>query len=351
MRSTIRLSSFFIISYLILTFVISSLGAGENEYVELGTIDWHRDYGTALAESKKTGKPVLILFQEVPGCSTCKNYGLQVLSHPLLAEAAEELFVPLAIFNNRQGDDAEVLRLFREPSWNNPVVRIVDSSNRELTRRLAGDYSPGGFSGAMIQALRYVGKPVPDFLNLVHEELSSIARLEKALFAMYCFWQGEIELGGIKGVVATRSGFMDGREVVEVEYDASRLTYSRLLSEAAARKCTNKVYPLDSKQRAEAVKRLGKDRIADLSGFRPDKSIKYYLSHTIYRFLPLTDYQQVLVNRAVYRDEDPSRYLSKRQRLMLKVIADYPDRTWRCLVDTASFRADWGELIEKTGIL
>lgn len=35
--------------------------------VELGQVRWQRDFEAALAESKKTEKPVLILFQEVPG--------------------------------------------------------------------------------------------------------------------------------------------------------------------------------------------------------------------------------------------------------------------------------------------
>ena len=35
--------------------------------VELGRVKWLRDIGEGLAEAKKSGKPVLVLFQEVPG--------------------------------------------------------------------------------------------------------------------------------------------------------------------------------------------------------------------------------------------------------------------------------------------
>jgi len=35
--------------------------------VEVGEVDWGRDYEAALAKAKESGKPVLILFQEVPG--------------------------------------------------------------------------------------------------------------------------------------------------------------------------------------------------------------------------------------------------------------------------------------------
>ena len=52
---------------------LASLGAAaaDNEYEELGTIHWLRSYDRALELAARTGKPVLILFQEVPGCATC----------------------------------------------------------------------------------------------------------------------------------------------------------------------------------------------------------------------------------------------------------------------------------------
>ena len=37
-----------------------------SQAIELGKVDWLRDFDKAIAQSKKTGKPVFILFQEVP---------------------------------------------------------------------------------------------------------------------------------------------------------------------------------------------------------------------------------------------------------------------------------------------
>ena len=34
---------------------------------EVGTVSWRRDYNAALADSKKSGKPIFLFFQEVPG--------------------------------------------------------------------------------------------------------------------------------------------------------------------------------------------------------------------------------------------------------------------------------------------
>ena len=92
---------------------------------ELGTVDWLRSYDDALKQSKQEDKPVLILFQEVPGCATCRNYGDNVLSHPLLVDVIEHYFVPLAIFNNKGGEDRKILSKYNEPTWNNPVDGLI----------------------------------------------------------------------------------------------------------------------------------------------------------------------------------------------------------------------------------
>lgn len=35
--------------------------------VELGRVDWIRNYDEGVAQAEETGKPMLLLFQEVPG--------------------------------------------------------------------------------------------------------------------------------------------------------------------------------------------------------------------------------------------------------------------------------------------
>ena len=79
-----------------------------NQPEELGAVNWQRNFEQSFAEAERIGKPVFILFQEVPGCSTCRNYGNNVLSHPLIVEAIETLFVPIVVYNNKGGKDAEM---------------------------------------------------------------------------------------------------------------------------------------------------------------------------------------------------------------------------------------------------
>jgi hypothetical protein len=45
----------------------SSISAPNAMPVELGKVPWLRNYDEALAQARKTKKPILVLFQEVPG--------------------------------------------------------------------------------------------------------------------------------------------------------------------------------------------------------------------------------------------------------------------------------------------
>ena len=76
-----------------------------------------------------------------------------MLSNAVIVETIEKYFIPLAIFNNKQGKDIEVLKQYGEPSWNNPVVRIVNSNGENLIRRIAGDYSKARVAQEMIRVL------------------------------------------------------------------------------------------------------------------------------------------------------------------------------------------------------
>ena len=56
---------------------------------ELGQVSWLRDWDTAAARSRVDGRPLLVLFQEIPGCATCVGFGEGALSNPRLVEASK----------------------------------------------------------------------------------------------------------------------------------------------------------------------------------------------------------------------------------------------------------------------
>lgn len=52
---------------LLLLLITAGCQAEPKQPIELGTVKWKRDLPETLADAKKSGKPVLLLFQEVPG--------------------------------------------------------------------------------------------------------------------------------------------------------------------------------------------------------------------------------------------------------------------------------------------
>jgi Thioredoxin-like len=300
---------------------------------ELGTIQWHRGFDAAAAASKQSGKPLLVLFQEVPGCSTCKSYGDRVLSHPLIRDAVESLFVPVAIYNNIAGDDKRVLKKFNEPEWNNPVVRIMQHDRTELASRVAGDYSPAGLVSAMVQSLQKSKHPIPAYLQLLNDELSARQRgLERATLAMHCFWEGEGKLGSLDGVIETMPGFVQGKEVVEVWFDAKHVSYAKLVAEAGKMQCAGTIFSRSDKQDRHAKSLGGVTTVRTDDEMRPDKEPKYYLSETPFRFIPMTELQAARVNSSISRGQDPRRLLSPRQLRLLDRVEARPKAIWQNLI-------------------
>lgn len=301
--------------------------------VELGRVHWQRDFDAGLAQAAREGKAVFLLFQEVPGCSTCQRYGQEVLSHPLIVEAIETLFVPVAIFNNKKGKDAEVLAFYHEPSWNNPVVRIVGADKADLAPRVSGNYSPLGVVRAMIFALQRADREVPAYLDLLREEFDAQARgAATATLAMYCFWTGEKELGRLDGVVATEPGYMHGREVVRVQYDPATITLAELVRAGQQTRCADRVFVDEADQQAQAAKVVGAAQVETTGAYRPDRDNKYFLSQTAYRSVPMTALQAARANALIGQGKSPDTVLSPRQQALARTVAAHPERTWRNVV-------------------
>jgi len=269
--------------------------AADRVQPELGVVRWGRDLDAALERSRASGRPVLALFDEVPGCATCVGFGQQVLSHPLLAEAIETEFVPLFVANNRPGRDAELLARFGEPAWNNPVVRFLDARGRDVLERRDGLYSPHEIAVRLVTALRAAGRHVPLYLALSEEETQQAHR-KSATFAMGCFWEGEERLGAVPGVLAVSAVHLDPGEGVRVEYDESRLSLAELQRVAAGQRCS-----LHGPGRGGEREAVGSDHL-------------HALARSRLRALSLTPMQAMRVNSALALGGDALAVLSPSQR-------------------------------------
>ena len=134
--------------------------------IEVGDVRWGRDFDAALKSSGASGKPVLVLFQEVPGCSGVREFGQEVLTNPLLVQAIEEEFIPILVYNNRSsGMDRELLELYREPSWNYQVIRFLDADGKDVIPRKDRVWTTSGVAARMVEALAAVNRTVPDYLK------------------------------------------------------------------------------------------------------------------------------------------------------------------------------------------
>ena len=197
-----------------------SVNKTQNEYAELGRINWFRDYQSAMQESVRTNKPVLLLFQEVPGCKTCINFGQNVLRHPLMAELIEDKFVPLVIFNNHPGDDNHILRKFKEPAWNNPVIYFLDKSRNSIIPKLENNYYPLSMYYKLKELLLKTGNTVPAYFQLLEGDIKiDYGYAHKLYYETPCFWSGETTMAQHPAVISTEAGWVGYKEVVEIYFD------------------------------------------------------------------------------------------------------------------------------------
>ncbi len=301
-RSTVFGSVIVLLSVFYIRVPLVSQNNIAEKSIELGEVKWHRSLENALKQSEKSGKPALVLFQEVPGCSTCTTFGSKVLSHPFVVELIETEFHPVVIYNNKGGYDRKILNRYEEPSWNNPVVRILNHKGEDIIQRHAGDYSVIGLSLAIKSALMQIGKNTPLYFDLFLEELSlNDKNRSENYYSMYCFWTGEGILGGIDGVVCTEAAFARGKEVVKVTYDGNRIT---------------------SKEISDTVKDHDFQLMKNPKNYRRDKDPQYYLKKSDFAYLPLTLSQRTKINAAIYDKDNPIQYLSPQQKELLKSIME-----------------------------
>lgn len=273
----------------------------KNQPKELGKVSWFRNYNKAIAESNRTGKPIFLLFQEVPGCSNCINFGHDLLSYPLFVEAIENEFVPLAIYNNAEGEDKQILNKFNERAWNNPVVRFIDKNGVDLIPKLDFSLNPFLLHEKMKKVMLLNNKEVPLYFDLLADELKILYGISKVTYyETPCFWSGETSMIQHPMVLATEAGWIGHKEVVKIHYDPKRGSLETLNQYAIK----EGFYLLDT-----------------FTSYRKDVSPQYYLKGSIFGLLPLSYTQRSVLNYVIpyKKDRSAEAYLSPLQlELLLK---------------------------------
>lgn len=297
--------------------------AGEEKKtpIEIGNVSWGRDHDEAFKQSAISGKPVAILFQEVPGCAGCKEFGADVLTHPLMVEALEDEFIPLLIINNQPGNDRELLKKYREKQWNFQVLRFFDKDGRELIERRERIWDIHSVAGRLCSALRAGEREAPAYLANLSSEYNAKA-LKTAEFVMACFWVGERKLGSIDGVIKTEVGFMGRHEVVRVWYNPNQVGLREIVVAGKGIECASSI--LVDEADANSIKDLQTTSFqvrpkGDLT-YRAAKPSdqKKQLNQSAYMKAGLTQMQLTKVNAYARHDRGKAhKYLSPRQLGML----------------------------------
>lgn len=305
---------FFLNSLLAMT--VTACQAADMAPEEVGAVRWGRDMNEALRLSAGSGRPIFALFQEVPGCAGCKQFGREVLSHPGLVAAVHEHFIPVLIHNNAGGKDAAALQRFGEPAWNYQVVRFLDEKGSDLIPRRDRVWETGPLAQRMAEALKAAGKPVPESVQDLVAGRAAAPKL--AAFAMDCFWTGEMMLGQIDGVLTTEAGFIQGKEVTLVRYDPGLISLPRLVADAARAECAHAIFLPEADLAALEPGRLKAGKLAGYTA-APASDQKKQLQGTAAARLNLTPEQATKVNAWVRVDAAKAmNYLTPEQRAALR---------------------------------
>lgn len=227
--------------------------------------------------------------------------------------------MPVLVHNNKAGRDAELLERYREPSWNNPVVRFFAAGKdgapgRELLPRRDAVWEGRAVAERVVAALRAAGRPVPRWLDLAVEELAP-GPFERAVLAMPCFWRGEAVLGSIAGVRSVRAGHLEGAEVVDLTYDPARLSLHELLTLASTEGCATRVWVPPASLAAARAEVGDRARALDAEPrVAPESDHEHDLARSPLRHLALTRLQRVRVNAWLGNGRDPADWLTAAQR-------------------------------------
>lgn len=353
-----------------------------NRNVELGGISYlfmsaNTKFSSVAKISDKADRPILLIVQQAPGSRLAREFGANVLSHPLVVETAEDLFVPVALIRGSNGNHAasvadgngyaDTLSKYDQPASITPLIRIMNSEGVDLVPPIADKgCTIGNITSAMTQALeshnRVMEYPYPRYLKhlMVSERAQEIQAVSKIFLGASCFWVGEAELGAAHGVIATQIAWLGGREIVIVSFDKKITSYQELVRFAIAKEVVEIIYYCSDAEKDVAERqvelKIAKCKVARLTGsvggsVQLEHDTKNFIARTGFRYIPLTRYQSSRINSALFhhKEEEGIALLSPRQSAIFRNICSNPEKEREEVIDTP-IHAAWETCMKKDGI-
>ena len=191
-------------------------------------------------------------------------------------KSIENDFIPLLVRNNKGGAEAQLLKKYNEPSWNYPVVRFVNGQGKDLIPRKDQLFKVNQITSRMKEALAKANRKSTILVGAQDKKVST----KTVALSQYCFWTGELVIGGVEGVVATEAGFLNGREVTLVKYDPSIVTREKIVKVAKAKSCADNVYYGDNlkgyrtARESDQKRQLQGTKFAKIKGLTPFQKTK-----------------------------------------------------------------------------
>lgn len=146
---------------LVLGLVALTAGCGDTESVS--DHSWPQDFEAAQAESRETGKPMIVLFTGSDWCPPCMRLEKKVLSKPDFHEWADEnvVFVMLDYPRSKpqsakiEEQNTELLREFETKVAGFPTMLVMDADKNVLGSL---DFAPSGPKALIKEAESVIGK-------------------------------------------------------------------------------------------------------------------------------------------------------------------------------------------------
>ncbi len=312
----------------------------------LGRVRWLSDYNTALLKMAEENKPMLVYILGNTGNDVLSVRRNEILSHPLIVEAIESNFIPVAV-SPAVAAEHSILSLPGDTKTGT-AMSIVGTDGHPKSKNSDDAAWMKHLTGIMLDALQQEGMAAPVYLKLVNEEFNAAEKRESAVITLHCFWSGEVELGIEHGIVYTEPGYIGDKEALYLEFNGSAISYEDILKSSLDLNLINEAFPMNEQQSTAAHGIMPDKKVVDTTAdaFVPaprKASYKRYLSKSIYRFVPMTEKQAIMVNNALFLDEDPSEFLSPRQLQMYRYIKRKQYIEWQSRVHDPDFPAGWQE--------
>ena len=296
-------------------------------------------FRSALDESRDTDKPVILFFQAMHGAPDAVAMGKSVLSHPLLIEAAESLFITVVVdIEGTTPDDAQLLARYHENCHHGTVVRILNCKGHDLAVKLEGGRcSVGNIARAMRGVLDRKALTVPIYLKLLETEyFDPVVAPSKVLpaapsvifFKTKQSTEAEIDFAEVDGVVTVQCGKIYRSTAVKVIHNPDVIDCKAVLSHAMSVMTVESVCWTNERQMLMLQSELELlDTTLLLQEFRSGsfsggKDPKHYLRTTLLRYVPLTSLQALQANLAISKNELElvDNLLSPRQLAILEAV-------------------------------